>query len=353
MKRIPSLDGFRCISVILVLFSHCALSSGFPYRYAHLASFGAVGLIFFFVISGFLITTLLLNEEVNNGKISVTNFYIRRVFRIVPILLLYVLFIWLWKNIEKPGVKYTDIIHALSFTINFSTTRVPWFFVHLWTLSVEEQFYISFPIIFILFRKHLKLMLFVLIAYSCITRAIVYEFPAYQTILMAQYFSVANTIMLGALGAVLLFENPQLLNLKLFRSYVLQITAASLIVLSLYFTSKKWIGVMMLPFGNLIISVAILFLIIVYIKPSDSLVYKFLNNKIVTHIGILSYSIYIWQQFFTWGSLQFIWRTFPYSLPCIYAVALASHYLWEQPFLKIRKAYFPAKGLPVGNNVPV
>ena len=93
MKRIPSLDGFRAISIILVLICHSRFSQGFPSSLVDLAGNGEIGVDVFFVISGFLITTLLLNEEVNEGNINLQSFYIRRAFRILPVFILYTLFI--------------------------------------------------------------------------------------------------------------------------------------------------------------------------------------------------------------------------------------------------------------------
>jgi len=93
MKRIPSLDGFRAISIFIVILSHCSLAKGFPDKLAPYVDFGRLGVTIFFVISGFLITHLLLIEDAANNQISIKNFYIRRAFRILPvfycILLLY------------------------------------------------------------------------------------------------------------------------------------------------------------------------------------------------------------------------------------------------------------------------
>ncbi|MGZ3822906.1 MAG: acyltransferase family protein, partial [Mucilaginibacter sp.] len=311
MKRIPSLDGFRALSIILVLLAHSRLSVGFPHKYAEIVMHGAVGVTVFFVISGFLITTLLLSEDAEDGSINLKSFYIRRAFRILPVFFLYTLFVSIWRNFENIGLTNNDILHALTFTVNFAHQKGSWFIGHFWTLSIEEQFYLIWPTIFILFRKHLKSILLILILYSCISRVIAYKLPLYTTLILAPYFSYSDAIMIGALGGILFFEHPEIINLKAFRSYFLQFIALLLIASFVYFSAYGKLGIIALPFGNLIISVSILFLLFCYLKPSDRLVYRFLNHKAIVHIGVLSYSLYIWQQFFIIGSFNVTWRVFP------------------------------------------
>jgi peptidoglycan/LPS O-acetylase OafA/YrhL len=342
MKRISSLDGLRAISIILVLISHCRFSNGFPNQFDDIARHGAVGVTVFFVISGFLITTLLLNEDAKDGVVNVKKFYKKRAFRILPVFISYTLLVIICSEIKKLVLTNNDIVHALTFTFNFAPKEHSWFLAHFWTLSVEEQFYLLWPTAFIIFRKHLKTVVYISISYSIICRVLVYEYPLYDKLLLSPYFSYSDAIMIGAFGAILLFENPSIIEMKIWRSSFLQIAALAMICLFVYFSGYGKFGKFAVPFGNLIISSSILFLIFSYIKPSNSLVFKFLNSKIIVHIGILSYSLYVWQQFFFTGS-NAIWRTFPYNLLVIYGVSLISYYLIEQPFLKLRELIFNRK----------
>ncbi|MDP9046660.1 MAG: acyltransferase, partial [Bacteroidota bacterium] len=111
MKRLPSLDGFRAISIILVLIAHSRFSKGFPVKYGDLARHGAVGVTVFFVISGFLITYLLLAERSKVGHISLKRFYINRALRILPVFLLYTCVIICWNRYHYIGIEKSDIIH--------------------------------------------------------------------------------------------------------------------------------------------------------------------------------------------------------------------------------------------------
>jgi len=340
MKRIPSLDGFRAISIILVVVSHIRDMNEFkniPIKYNRMFSYGGVGVTVFFVISGFLITYLLLNEQSNNGNISLKRFYINRALRILPVFFLYISFILIWRTFENFEISKYDILHVFTFTVRLDGA-MNWYFSHFWSLSIEEQFYIFWPVTLIFFRKNVKTVLVVLIVYSCISRIIDHKYPGYRLITLSPFFKYSDSLFIGALGAIFLFEFPWLSQLKIFRSYLLQIPALVLICLFVYMSHGKF-PYLTLPFANVIISACILYLMLSYITPSNNLVFKFLNSKVMVHIGILSYSMYIWQQFFFKGAITGIWRAFPYNFIMIYLAALASYYLWERPFLKLKKSF--------------
>jgi peptidoglycan/LPS O-acetylase OafA/YrhL len=342
LKRIPSLDGFRAVSIILVLIAHSRLCVGFPAQFADVARHGRIGVTVFFVISGFLITSLLLNEYSKNNSISISGFYTRRALRILPVFILYTTFIL---TIGRVTLSNSELLHTYTFTGNFDDPKRPWYIFHLWTLSVEEQFYLFWPAIFILFRKFLKPTLFVFIIYSCITRVIAYKFPEYATVILAPYFAEGDAIMIGALGGILLFENPSIIKHKVFSSYLLQLAALILIGTFVYLSGYGKLAKISLPFGNTVISFSILFLIFSYITPSEKVVYKVLNSKVMVHIGVLSYSIYIWQQYFMSSEHLSVLRFFPLNILTIYLVSFVSYYLWESRFLKLKQ--YLSKGGPV------
>lgn len=335
MRRIPSLDGFRAISILLILFCHSRLSARFPQSLSDIARQAEVGVTVFFVISGFLITNLLLKEEAEKGNINVRLFYIRRALRILPVYLLYLIFILCWRHFETLGLSWNNLIHVLTFTVNFDKDK-DWFLGHFWSLSVEEQFYLFWPAMLLLFRERLKLILLLLIGYSCIARVIAFKFPDYWLISLSPFFSYSDAIFVGAFGGILFFESPGLFKHKIFGSALAQLSALFLFLLFVFFTEHGKLAWISLPFGNTIIALSILFLIAAYVAPSEKMIYKILNHKVAVHIGVLSYSIYIWQQFFFIGGIKAIWRTFPCNLIAIYAVSVASYYLFEKPFLKLK-----------------
>jgi len=338
LTRLPSLDGLRAVSILLVLLSHCAICTGFPDAWRPVARHGEVGVTVFFVISGFLITLLLVNEQQIRGAIDLKAFYLRRAFRILPVFLLYTLFIVLWKNVEPITISRSNLLHALTFTVNFDWQR-DWFIGHYCTLSVEEQFYLLFPPLVLLFRKTLKPVLILLIAYSCLARVIGYKYPDTGAYFLSPFFSYADAILAGVLGALLYHRRPEIIRKKIFTNGWLQFAAFSLISFFLYASGGgKWAW-LSLPFGPMAIAFAILFLILCYLNPLNKVAYRLLNSRVLVHIGLLSYSIYVWQQFFFVGRLQVIWRVLPFNLAAIYLVALASYFLWEKPFLRLRKHF--------------
>ncbi len=137
-RRFPALDGLRAIAALLVVVFHF----GGP---AWAVANGWVGVHLFFVLSGFLITTLALREESRNGKISLANFYIRRAFRILPVyfavLGIVVVFIYL-----RGGFHTTGLADAMPYYLTFTNefvTNAP--FTQSWTLGVEQKFYLVWP----------------------------------------------------------------------------------------------------------------------------------------------------------------------------------------------------------------
>ena len=144
--HIASLDGLRGLSILLVLWAHISRTHGFPWATdSHVvASLGDLGVRVFFVISGYLITRLLLAERDKTGTVSLRGFYIRRVYRIFPAFYVFIGVIaalaWAGAITLEPG----DLLHALTFSMNHHIVK-SWWVGHLWSLSVEEQFYLTWP----------------------------------------------------------------------------------------------------------------------------------------------------------------------------------------------------------------
>ena len=141
-ERIPALDGLRALAIGIVLVSHV---SELIWRNASfLAIVGGDGVTLFFSISGFLITTLLLRELSVSGKISIRDFYVRRVFRMLPAAFVYLAAVAALAIagiiVLKPGELYA----AALFFANYWPSQT-WYTAHFWSLSIEEQFYIAWP----------------------------------------------------------------------------------------------------------------------------------------------------------------------------------------------------------------
>src|SRR5215831_4009764 len=160
-NRIPGLDGLRAASILLVLLGHLAGTRHFLRlsSFELLGDLGNLGVCVFFVISGFLITTLLLNEEALQQRIDLVSFYWRRACRILPAAGIYLVVVALLAAVTTSvRVSKFEWLHALTFTMNYQQNR-DWLVGHLWSLSVEEQFYLVWPLAVVMLGRRGSLWL--------------------------------------------------------------------------------------------------------------------------------------------------------------------------------------------------
>ena len=351
-RHIPSLDGLRALSVFLVIVLHTLLRNTlykfipFPLR---LVGNGALGVFIFFVISGYLITTLLLREQDKTHAISLKSFYVRRAFRILPPLYFYVLvLVILAATGHLPGMTHNDLITALALTRNYAHHVDLWAMEHLWSLCIEEQFYLLWPTTLVLCLLHrnvsagrrnaTRIALALLIAEPFVRILCFRYLPAYRN--TGMFHMQADGLMFGALGALqqghARFERiyaratrwPWLLPVLIF------IVLGSL--------TARFQNYWDLPLGMTLNGFLILMWLLWVVRNPTSLQGRILNQPVVTWIGRLSYSLYLWQTFFThhldvevFGRNGW-WDTFPTSWLCILAVAVFSFYCIERPALRLR-----------------
>ena len=338
---IPSLDGFRGISIILVILSHIVYKSTNPFLEIFSGYFGVT---IFFVISGYLITSLLLKERAKNGSISLRKFYIRRALRIIPVSYLFILVLFILDKIlslKTPGQSYWAALLYIKNTPLLFTQDT--FSAHFWSLSVEEQFYILFPWLLVLNQKFYTYFIGLLILvlpiglYSDYYHLGIFKL---QSIHIAfSFINQTSPILVGSLTAILISQNriplkkitnpSTLLNLGLF-------IFAGLILSGLH----KIIPSVAKP---AITSVFIVYILINYMSPSKTWAFRFLNSKALTFIGVLSYSLYIWQQIFTFPlpwthflGLPNIWEV---NLIMLFIVSYISYNYYEKYFLKLKRNF--------------
>jgi peptidoglycan/LPS O-acetylase OafA/YrhL len=152
INYIKGFNGIRAISILFVLMEHLAVTSHLPkwvakYNYAFS---GITGVFIFFTLSGFLITTILLTEKMNKGRVDYKKFFIRRLVRLGPPLLVFVLMVSALMYFELVERNYTAVFLSLIYVNNFiphtSSYNIS-ILKHTWSLAVEQQFYILWPII--------------------------------------------------------------------------------------------------------------------------------------------------------------------------------------------------------------
>jgi peptidoglycan/LPS O-acetylase OafA/YrhL len=343
-ERVAVLDGFRALSIVLVMLSHAQWSPGFPVPLRRFLLPGAEGVHVFFVLSGYLITWLMLREEDQTGRVNLRNFYIRRTFRILPALLLYIAAIAAfdgWRGWKIPWIAY---IHALTFTngiVAFPSGGA--LLQHTWSLGVEEQFYFLWPLVFVRSSKRRRFQ---------IAAAILIIQPFVRTVLHLLHWREyvhsslgwADAIMWGCMAALAAKEFPvDVYRMVQYKPFRLRLVAVSVFVAIAACNGTGHLPFLTLPFGGTINSVCIAYLILSYVFGPSDLVSKVLSRGPFVQIGVLSYSLYLWQELFTvhepqlQGSDNYFWKNFPMNILMSLLFASMSYFLIERPMIRWRR----------------
>jgi peptidoglycan/LPS O-acetylase OafA/YrhL len=352
MSRIPSLDGLRALSIFLVMALHTMQRLNMTHHVPLIwyAIFnGDTGVFIFFVISGYLITSLLLHEQQKRGSINMRSFYFRRAMRILPPIYLYVAVLLLLAWAGRLAVTKIDIFSALFFFRNYATTTIMWSLEHFWTLSVEEQFYFIWPCILYFCLRHrsgvagrmaaAKVAIAVILV-SPIIRVVSYRLPYPYLHHSGMFHMRADSLMFGCVVALLqgtpLFERIYSYATKIWWTPPVAIFLCDCM-------GARFQNYWNFPIGITVTGIAIAFFLLWCVRNPHSALGRVLNARPVVHIGVLSYSIYIWQTLFlhhsngaVFGSTLKLLGTFPYNWFAILFVAELSYYLVEQPSLRLR-----------------
>jgi peptidoglycan/LPS O-acetylase OafA/YrhL len=176
--HIQGLDGIRGLAIALVLFSHSVIYDEFTNLHSSGLEAGYAGVAIFFVLSGYLITALLLREEDRTGRISLRLFYIRRSLRLFPALWLYLLVVFvIWCMGGLPHHPWHSIVSSLLYIRNLVGSGHET--GHLWSLSIEAQFYCLWPFVLVSLRQRNRLRL--LVALSALIGITLWRIYAAQT----------------------------------------------------------------------------------------------------------------------------------------------------------------------------
>jgi peptidoglycan/LPS O-acetylase OafA/YrhL len=312
-RRIPSLDGLRAISILAVLFGHVAYACHFQNWIT--GTYSHYGVRVFFVISGYLITTLLLEEESRFGSISLSRFYLRRTFRIFPVAYLYLLAMtpfvamaaWKWVVVWLYSSTYVQ--------------DLPWNLSHLWSLSVEEQFYLVWPLAIVASRRHAKKLAWLAILTAVVAQYVVEK--KFSASINASFFFPCVMDSLAA-GCLLALYRPRLPRISplwwLFLLVAPLISRAGMI-------QTGWpVPQLFAHLSTLIFDALVVVLIVEVTKYPP----KWLNSPALVWIGLLSYSLYVWQM----PLLNPAYKINPaIAVLLVFAAASLSYYFWERPIL--------------------
>jgi peptidoglycan/LPS O-acetylase OafA/YrhL len=332
--RVPSLDGLRALSILMVLLGHLSGTRGFQRIDLGIGNYAHLGVTVFFVISGFLITSLLISEQAATGRISLRLFYLRRTLRIFPASYTYLIVLCALCALGIITVRRVNLICAFTYTMNYLPSHA-WQVGHLWSLSVEEQFYLLWPFAFSVLgrRKGIGAAIAVL-GLAIFARAGARLFligTPYRDLPM--FPMVADSLASGCLLALTrTWLEKQGWYLNLFRPLPALAAVAVILILN-RFTGYTVVGVL----GISIINVGIALLIHRCVFKHKDSVGAFLNWRPVAFIGVLSYSLYVWQQLFLNRNSSSWINAFPQNILFAAGVALASYYMIEKPMLGLRR----------------
>lgn len=325
-SRIPSLDGLRGIAILLVVVCHVSFSTSLPSHInAFLSSLGGLGVRIFFVLSGFLISTILL-EESQRGGIRLGRFYLKRTMRIFPPYYFLITCVALLSAKGWLDSSKSDLLHALTYTVNYD--KPGWSLGHAWSLSVEEQFYLLWPACLLFLRTRAAAKVAVLVVIVCPLVRYIYWLKTGDMWTSYRFESTADSLAIGCLLAL----TPQL---KRFSSPLVAVAAASALCLN-YLPMTRLYPLFLLigaTFCNLGIAVCIQWAMM----NREGQVGRVLNSRVLSYIGVVSYSVYLWQQVFLSpipGPLSF---RFPVNLVLVAGASLFSFYVIERPGLELRR----------------
>jgi peptidoglycan/LPS O-acetylase OafA/YrhL len=347
----PTLDGWRALSIGLVIMHHSQVQCTVPVlglMLHALSNFGEVGVELFFAISGLLICSRLLDEEARNGQISVKGFYVRRCFRILPAALLYLLVIAVLAAFHIIPLLPVDWFGALLFFRNYamvleylrhSPLALHWYTGHFWSLSMEEHFYLVLPGVLVGFKRMRLWVIGGLAVAVALWRSIVAHAMHINYQINFRTDTHVDALLIPAMIAVALYP---LLRNRAARRYI---PAWSFLV---FFAMEIILLTTRVPFFFTLQAIVIPLLILSTVLHPCTLQGRILEMKPVRWVGWISYSLYLWQQLFFGANFVgsppglAILRANPVNLVALLGCATFSYYLVEKPLVRLGHRLAPA-----------
>jgi peptidoglycan/LPS O-acetylase OafA/YrhL len=325
---IPTLDGWRCVAISLVLFSHTYTWLGFgtaklatllhyPAIRIHIRRSGETGVGVFFCISGFLITKLL----VDHGM-QLKSFYVRRAFRILPPALLYLTCVSTLGALGLIAVHAREIVASFFFYRNYLDYNA-WFTGHFWSLSIEEQFYLLWPSVLAFAGiKRSRVFLVFSILGIVVWRQMHWPLPPFA--------GFHTDMRLDAIlcGCMMALSWPTLM--PFIQKAPRVIMPAALIG---FWAADFW-SVQLKGIADFSQAMLACLLIASTVASPARLLARLLEKPAVAWIGRMSYSIYLWQQFFLLPAGNPHWQL-PLRLAGIIVVAWISYAFIERPLIAV------------------
>ena len=351
--RVPALDGLRSVAVALVLAGHGAeayVPDVVKYPFLSPLFNSSLGVRLFFVLSGFLITSLLLKEYQQRGSVDLMAFMGRRALRIWPALYFYLVVMIALVHAGIISISSGQFFSAATFLWNYSPLLVPhsngqgwWFLGHLWTLSLEQQFYLVWPFMIMLVGwRRVTIFAFAVPFLLPLLRVLIYfMLPGQRGLLGMMFHTAIDSILIGCIFALCqhhirgwLAATPWIFSLSLI--FVFLISPILGDCFSPYRITVGF-GLDAVCCGILILSAQLPF------DRFTGLWSGFLSLPPLVFIGSISYGLYLWQQPFLTSLNSTISGRFPLSIVAALLCAILSYNLIEKPALRAKRIFARAE----------
>ena len=318
MNRIKTLDGWRAVAILMVTAFHAGESIWSDHTaIAYYSRFGALGVDVFFALSGLLITKLLLEERDRTGRISLKAFYIRRCCRVLMPCYCYLAVLVIFSAVNTG----TELASSVFFFRNYLDADYHGYYTsHLWSLAVEEHFYLIWPIALVWATPRYGRQVAMWGAVSCaLWRVASSSWPSSAFPLFRTDYRL-DSLLWGCVIGFVLHERPVLKGIT--RAAWLGILAGYLLCLRFYSPLARLWMPMLLPL-----------LILGTLTHTEWRLSKILETAPLKWIGKISYSLYLWQMIFLVQNTHspHWWQRFPENILLAFTVSALSYYMVDAP----------------------
>ena len=339
----PALDGVRGVAILLVLAVHTNHLFGWS-----LLKGGSIGVDIFFVLSGFLITCLLLEEWAGTGTVNLRHFYLRRCLRLIPALILLLIILLLLSDVffspQEAAQTRRTIPIALAYLTDFFASLAPGRVLgalrHTWSLAMEEHFYLLWPPLLLVLLKtgasrRVLFALTVSLALAiCFHRAMLFQIGLSPARTYYGFDTRADSLLIGCAAAMAV-------SWGLLRA-MSRLNALAVALIVMWVIATDFASPIMHEGGFTILAATTALLLINLVLTEKGILQSVFESRVLVWIGRISYGLYLWHYpMFKW--IKYMNAPWPVKLVlavfATFAITSMSFYLMERPILRLKKRF--------------